>query len=66
MVPVIKNSPCNAGDIGSTPGLGGCCGATKPEIVKTLIKDGFTVSPETKYRFDISAYCFELYISWRK
>lgn len=36
------------------------------EIVKTLIKDGFTVSPETKYRFDISAYCFELYISWRK
>lgn len=36
------------------------------EIIKTLIKDGFTVSVETKYHFDIKAYGFVLYISWRK
>ena len=27
--PVVKNPPCNAGDIGSIPGAT-CCGATKP------------------------------------
>ena len=36
------------------------------EIVKTLTKDGFTVSTETKYYFDIKAYGCVLYISWRK
>ena len=34
------------------------------EIVKTLVKDGFIISVETKYHFDIKAYGFVLYISW--
>ena len=28
--PVVKNSPANAGDTGSIPGLGRCHGATEP------------------------------------
>ena len=34
------------------------------EIVKQLKKDGYIVSLQTKYYFDIKSYVFELYISW--
>ena len=34
------------------------------EIVKRLKKDGYIVSSQTKYYFDIKSYVFELYISW--
>ena len=44
---------CNRGDV-------------VEKIVDTLRTDGFTVSVETKYRFDIKACYFDLYITWRK